>query len=86
MGTPDDGCMTTIAPLTKPAVYPASRASTVRVLGALQVPMTAMPMVPRHAPAPAPVDRTQSLPAFEAAQRLHPAGRYRSTVRLRLVS
>jgi hypothetical protein len=77
--------MTTTA-TTKPAFHPASRPSTVRVLGALQVPATAVPTVPRHSPAPAPLDRTEPLPGPAAAQRLHPSGKYRSTVRLRLVS
>ena len=64
----------------------SSRTSTVRIMGALQVPVALAPIVARHAPAPAPIDRTEPLPSLGAAQRVHPAGKHRSTVRLRVAS
>ena len=76
-------------PLTTPPTHTfraSSRTSTVRIMGALQVPMAPPPVVARHAPAPAPVDRTEPLPGLVAAQHVHPAGKYRSTVRLRVAS
>jgi hypothetical protein len=85
MGPRDDESMTTTSPLAKP-FHPASRPSTVRVFGALQVPLTAAPTIPRHAPSPAPMNHVEPLPAQTSAQRLHPSGRYRSAVRLHLVS
>jgi hypothetical protein len=65
----------------------SKRASTVRIMGATQVPVRPISTTHGHAPTPAPtnfVDFAQPIPARIAAERLHPAGRYRSAVRLRL--